>query len=191
MKNSRFQFSYRKSASKLHKKIGEVLRTSTVFKNYEIYQEYPVVRVNPNYEHSRHHFDWVIPKLSIVIEGHGKQHFQPVAFDGDKEKAVELFQELQFRDTIKKEAAYQAGFIYVEVPFSLEKEFSETLLLELIETAKQNVPKTSQSIPVSSEKSQSQNDLLQSERHKQYLAKAKEYRRRQYLKFKERRNVNK
>jgi hypothetical protein len=135
MKISRFRHEYRQSASKLHKAVGDILRADFLGVQ-EIYQEYPVSRVNEKYSDNRHHFDWVIPRLNIVIECHGKQHYTPVAFGGDVEKSITAFQEQKKRDNAKKNAALQAGYIYVEVPYHLEKKLSEDKLLELIELGK-------------------------------------------------------
>src|SRR3990167_6834575 len=120
MKSSRFQFEYRDSASSLHKAIGEILRNSEVFKYHECYQEYPVNRVNNLYPESSHHYDWVIPKLKIVVEGHGKQHYSPVAFDGDAQAAVSRYHEQKRRDKAKKKAALDANYIFIEVPWHTE-----------------------------------------------------------------------
>lgn len=119
MKNSRFKFEYRKSASKLHRKVGDLLRLGNTFiGSHDVYQEYPVNRVNKSYLELSHHFDWVVPNLKVVIECHGEQHYAPVAFDGDHDKAVECYYDQVARDRIKKEAALQAGYIYIEVPYS-------------------------------------------------------------------------
>ena len=61
MKRTRFQHQYRKNASKLHKEVGDILRDSKILGHQEIYQEYPVNRVNKHYRNSSHHFDWVVP----------------------------------------------------------------------------------------------------------------------------------
>lgn len=193
MKSSRFQFKYRKNASKLHKKVGDLLRSSDYFKHYEIYQEYPVVRINPKYKYTRHHFDWVIPKLQLVLECHGRQHFQSVAFDGDQEKAIENFKELQIRDTIKKEAAIAAGYSFLEIPYTLEKDLTEDVLLDLIKNNK-NVGIPNQSVSTETElqkdfkqkQKERRIQQLHSEQHQQSLAKARDFRREQYKKLKQR-----
>lgn len=136
MKSSRFRHSYRANASKLHKKVGDILRKSSSFGVQEIYQEYPVSRINTDYRDNSHHFDWVIPKLGMVIEAHGEGHYNPIAWDGDVEKSIEAFHSLKRRDNAKKEACLQAGYIFVEVPYTLLKTLDETKLLELIEVGK-------------------------------------------------------
>ena len=80
MKTRRFKKEYRKSSSALHREMGECLRNSAIFKNYQIYQEYPVSLINKSFINKRCHFDWVIPDLYLVIELHGKQHEIPTDF---------------------------------------------------------------------------------------------------------------
>jgi len=136
MKTNRFKYGYRQSASKLHKAVGEILRNSTVFGDFEVYQEYPVNRVNENYPDGRHHFDWVIPKLGIVVECHGEQHFRAVAWDGDVEKAELAFREGQARDKAKKEAALEAGYLYVMIPYNKLNSLDIQYIMNQIELAK-------------------------------------------------------
>lgn len=132
MKSSRFQFEYRSNASSLHKAVGELLRNDPTFENQDIYQEYPVDRVNEKYPDSSHHFDWVLPKLRIVIECHGRQHYDATSFTSNVEEAISNFRDLKRRDKAKKEAALSAGFAYVEVPYFEEKKLNATRLFELI-----------------------------------------------------------
>lgn len=202
MKNSRFQFQYRKNASSLHKKVGEILRTSKVFSANDIYQEYPVIRVNPNYDNAAHHFDWVIPKLFIVIECHGKQHYTATSFTSNDDEAVQEFQNLKRRDELKKSAALQANYIYVEVPYNEEKALNVERLLELIEEGKQILINYQEEHPLNEEiypildpklahEKKKQRDrriaYLKSEYHKEELKKAKEYRKQKYKALKEKR----
>lgn len=201
MKNSRFQYEYRASASKLHRAVGDCLRLSSM-KHYEIYQEYPVVRVNKSYDKSSHHFDWVIPRLSIVIECHGKQHYTPVAFDGDYDKAVDGFQALKDRDAAKKEAALAAGFSYVEISYSDIKRIDEQFILDKIKVAQLEL--TQYDIEHESEIEEEQHglaeilaekkkatdkqrrkDFLSSDRHREDLKRARQYQRKRYRQLKE------
>ena len=200
MKNSRFRYSYRSSASKLHKAVGEVLRNSSLFGDFEIYQEYPVNRINTNYPNSRHHFDWVIPKLNIVIEAHGAQHFQVVRFGGTEEDAEKAFLDGQARDLAKKRAALEAGYFYIMIPHYDIKSLDAEYIYKLIELAKNQ---ESEYTEKAYEKNKRQNFLerlkedckqkqkedratyLQSDKHKEQLKKASEYRKANYRKWKE------
>lgn len=116
MKRTRFQHEYRKSASSLHKHVGECLRNSSIFGKYQIYQEYPVCRIAPDYPDTNHHFDWVIPDLFLVIEVHGRQHYVPTDFSGKQEDGGILeFHRLRARDTAKRMACIEAGWTYIEL----------------------------------------------------------------------------
>lgn len=114
MKTSRFQWEYRASASRRHKQVGEILRSSPFFMNYDSYQEWPVQRVNAQYASGREKFDWVVPTLKLVIEVHGEQHERPVTFgDMTPEQAQEAFSLQKIRDRAKENAAVDAGWTYI------------------------------------------------------------------------------
>lgn len=214
MKTSRFQFEYRDSASSLHRAIGEILRNSDLFGVTEIYQEYPVCRVNEDYDDRSHHFDWVLPKLKIVFEGHGKQHYSPVAFDGDNAAAISRYHDQKKRDKAKKQAALNAEFVYVEVPWHAENSLDEAKLMLLYENAKKEFDKYRWEYHREAELSRleqerekarreqkareekleeerkaylrkQRDEYLASERHRQELVKAREFRQLQYQKLKE------
>jgi len=120
MRAKRFRYEYRENASSLHKQVGELLRNSPLFKTQEIYQEYPLDKVNSKYK-TRYHYDWVIPKLKIIVECHGAQHYEPVAFNGDENSSIEQFHALQ------------------RVPYTSEKILSEIYLINLYERAKKEL----------------------------------------------------
>lgn len=208
VKSSRFQYEYRKSASKLHKRVGDLLRESTLFSGYESYQEYPVNKVNTSYPDGSHHFDWVIPMLKIVFECHGKQHYESVAFDGDVEKSIDAFKALKLRDEAKKLAALEAGYSYVEIPYTALKDLDEDWLVNAISNAEtqqtsplkkkeketQKKQKTAKQLEFEHQQSERNKELrrqyLQSEQHKEQLRKARSLQQEQYKKFKERNKHN-
>lgn len=134
MKSARFSKVYRSNSSKLHQKIGNVLKESASFKNFKIYQEYPSNKVNTIKGKANLHYDWVILDLKVIIEGHGKQHYTSDCSFGEKDplKAIENFQSMKERDAFKKEIAIEAGFSYVEIPYSDEKRITERYLLNKI-----------------------------------------------------------
>jgi hypothetical protein len=121
MKHTRFDFKYRSNASKGHKKVGEILRTSPYFQHHQSYQEWPVQKINPDWTSGREHFDWVVPSLKLVIEFHGEQHAAPVQFGGiSVEEAIKKFKIQKIRDEEKKQAALVAGWTYVAIPCHIE-----------------------------------------------------------------------
>lgn len=111
-KSSRFKYEYRKSASKLHKAAGEILRSHPLLKHYRSYQEYPVNRVNPDFKNGMCKYDWVILDLQVVIEMMGEQHAKWIPFFHKTEADFIAQQE---RDEEKKQAALEAGYTYIAV----------------------------------------------------------------------------
>lgn len=137
MKSSRFKHDYRKNASKLHKLVGDLLRDS-LFKDYKIYQEYPVNKINELYPSGREKFDWYVKDLNLVIEVHGEQHYMPVTFGGITEQEAELnFRRQQFRDVTKRNAALDAGATYLIIKY--DEELNEDILARKIIDAKQEL----------------------------------------------------
>lgn len=126
MKSSRFKYEYRKSASKLHRIVGDILRSSKLFQNYQVLQEYPVCKINPNHKSGREHFDWVLLDLKCVIEVMGGQHYK-VAF-GCGQTGLKDIQE---RDERKKQAAIDAGFVYIAIKFDEIKLVTEDYIWKL------------------------------------------------------------
>lgn len=192
MKDSRFKYGYRKNASKLHKTIGEILRTHESFKNYNSFQEYPVNKVNKNYQYSDHHFDWVIPTLKIVIECHGKQHYEAVNFGGmSNEDAVSAHTDTVYRDKLKKTAAQKAGYTYIEIPYTLQNKLTGELLLEFLnkEIKEDNEVDDGNQRQVDNSIQQSKkvflrrqrDTYLESEKHRDNLQKARQRRHENYL----------
>ncbi len=109
MSKKHLRYSYRDSASKPHKAVGEVLRTHPKLKGFKSLQEYPL-------KGTPFHIDWVIPDLKIAIEVHGEQHYGPVCFGGiTKEVALIRFEEQKKRDSKKRELCGKLGWKLVEL----------------------------------------------------------------------------
>jgi very-short-patch-repair endonuclease len=142
MKRSKIPAQLAKNASKLHKRVGELLVSEdSPYKNYEIRQEYRVSDVNPDYASNREKFDWVILNLKVVIEIHGEQHYAPVCFGGmDPEQAAENFRRRKQLDTQKQEAAEKALWAYVIVSYK-EKDIDIEELHNKITEALRDVPR--------------------------------------------------
>lgn len=125
--------------SKLHLLIGKLLKQN-IFSNYRILEEYPVVKVNPLYKNTSHRFDWVILDLKVIIECHGKQHYSPVNFGGiSNELAIERLSSQKVRDQNKAQAAINAGYTYLEIPYFYkdlsEEEICRIILVDLNKTS--------------------------------------------------------
>ena len=78
---------FAKNASKLHIKVYEALTSNGLFKTLNLRQEVPVSELFTNYNNNRDRYDWVIPEYSLIIECHGKQHYELSTFGGDTAKA--------------------------------------------------------------------------------------------------------
>lgn len=186
MKSSRFQFEYRKSSSKRHKLVGEILRNSPYFQTYIHYQEYPVERVSSDWDSGREHFDWVVPTLKLVIEVHGEQHYKPVRFGGiSAEEATEAFKEQRIRDADKRNAALSAGWTYVAI--SPEVNITDEWILEQYrENYNTSKPLSKQKLSSwASNYKEAKAKYQQSDRYEEEKAKAAEYRKQQYRQKKE------
>lgn len=119
MKSHRFHTGYRTNASKLHRIVGDSLRDSTgPFAGHRVYQEYPVNKVNSSFFSGAYKFDWVDLDLRLVIECHGKQHYEATNFGGGNfKKAEENFAFIRASDASKRDAAINAGWTYIIVPY--------------------------------------------------------------------------
>jgi len=135
MKTSKSPQQLAKNASKLHKRIGELLTCEdSPYKNYEIRQEYHVSKVNPDYKSNREKFDWVILGLNVVIEIMGEQHFSYVCFGGvDIEEAKRNFLQRLRLDERKQTAAETALWAYVVVKYTEKKITLEELVVKISE----------------------------------------------------------
>ena len=148
MKRSKIPAQLAKNASKLHKRVGELLTSEdSPYRFYEIRQEYRVSDVNPTYKSNREKFDWVILNLKVVIEIHGEQHHKAVTFGGiSPEEAPDNFKRRIELDQQKQEAAQKAGWGYVVVSYK-EKNISIDELIDKIieaaESASEDIPKLS------------------------------------------------
>lgn len=188
-KSSRLNQEYRKNASKLHKRVGNMLRESPIFSNYRIYQEYPVNRISPYFDSGREKFDWIIMDLMVVIECHGQQHYYPVRFGGISPAEAEVkFQQQIRRDTAKEEAACKAGWTYVVFKYD-EKDISVGSLMAKIATqgdlAKdRNISGQDRNV-VSQQVKQKRKPNRNEAHHQEQLKRAREYRKQQYRKQKE------
>ena len=75
------------SSSKRHKLVGELLQASKHFSHMRIAEEVSVSELVPDFPDNRKKVDWFIKDLRLVIEVHGEQHYQPVAFGGRNAKS--------------------------------------------------------------------------------------------------------
>lgn len=187
MKTSRFQKEYRKSASKLHKKIGDLLKGSELG-SYKIYQEYPVQMVNDSYHSGREHFDWVIVDLKVVIECHGEQHYKPIAFGKeDLSVTLERFNNQKIRDQAKEAAARDIGWGFICLSYQEIESITQEQLVKLVKDSigstikKESAPSTDWKDSYQKSKEWREKSGIAEEQRK----KASEYRKKKYRLFKD------
>jgi len=168
-------FTYAKNASKLHRKIGDILSSSSPWKGFKVSQEVLVRDLFPSWGSGTERYDWVIRDLFTVIEAHGVQHFRVSTFGQEAGEAIMNFQAQQSRDDRKQEVADQHNWTYIMIPYSDERKLDANYLKDVYEKANCNAA------PVIPEKSEDKFE----EARKQRLALAKQYRREQYARQKE------
>jgi len=114
----------RKDRSALHTKVRELLRK--LFPGFGVGEEVPI-RVNG----SVLYVDLMVKELQVVVECHGKQHFEYIEhFHGNHEGFVSS----QQRDADKARAVRESGYAYVVVRYD-ESNLTAKRLLAKIKTA--------------------------------------------------------
>jgi hypothetical protein len=119
--------------SLFHEKVREVLLASPIA-SLGIYQEVDVRYVDPEYPYHNHRYDFIIEGLGVIIECHGDQHYKftnrgNVQYD-EAERQYLLGQK---RDALKKRAALDKGFCFLEIPYSERNSITYARILELME----------------------------------------------------------
>jgi hypothetical protein len=61
-------------------------------------------------------FDFFVPAKNLLIEYNGRQHYEPVAFGGDQEKAERDFEKRRKADYMKKRYARTKGLKLLVIP---------------------------------------------------------------------------
>ena len=163
MKQRRFRRSYRQTASALHRVVGRALRfEGGPFESHKCYQEYPCNKVDVTFNNSRRKFDWVVLDLKLVIECHGRQHYEDVSHFGVSYKDQAII------DCRKQYAAITAGFTYIVVPYYEQGFVTPEYLWDKYQESYNDTPP-----PVAVKK-------IESEYDRQRKEKAREYRRARY-----------
>ena len=97
------------------------------------FQEVPVAALVPGYRHNSHKVDWFIDELGIVIEVHGKQHYELQNFGNSPYMdALKNFNNIKYRDNLKKTALIDAGYEYKEIHYKIAKKINAQTLKEII-----------------------------------------------------------
>ena len=84
-----WKMEYAQNASKLHRKVGEILQLTSPFSGSELRQEAIVSDIFPEYTNNRDKYDWTLPSLFVITECHGIQHYQVQTFGKEASEANE------------------------------------------------------------------------------------------------------
>ena len=78
-------------------------------------------------------FDFFLKDYRLILEHHGRQHYEPVNFGSDKsiEKAKENLLDIQKRDAIKKQWAIDNGYRFLEISYKEINQIEDILSKEL------------------------------------------------------------
>ena len=130
------QFFLYENASSFHNKVREIFITDSFFKQLNCFQEVLVKSLVPTYPNNFDAVDWYVDQLNVVIELHGVQHYKMQSF-GSKDSyinQVKAFNNIKYRDNRKKTYLKDAGYTYIEIPYThknkLSSDFLKTLLYE-------------------------------------------------------------
>jgi len=121
------------SSSKFHEKIRSIFIEDAFFKNLNCYQEVPVSYLVQGYPFNSHHFDWYIEELRTVVELHGRQHYVRTNF-GNKPylESVKDFNNIKYRDNLKKTYAIDADYEYIEISYKMENKLTPKKLKQIV-----------------------------------------------------------
>ena len=98
--------------SKGEKLITKILKNNKI----EFISQYTI----PN-NNCRFRYDFYLPDYKLLIEFHGRQHYEPVkAFGGEKE-----FKNILFRDACKRSLAWDYGIPLIEINYKYLKQLNE------------------------------------------------------------------
>ena len=87
----------------------------------------------PGFSNNHYCVDWYIEELRLVIELHGQQHYNRVSFGNTSyEQSVKDFNNIKYRDNVKKTALLEAGYEYLEIPYKDKDKVNAKYLLEKI-----------------------------------------------------------
>ena len=122
------------SASAFHNSLREIFINDQFFKQLNCFQEVPVKSLVASYPNNYDAVDWYIDELNLVIEAHGKQHYQMQSF-GSKDSVFnqkKAFYNIRFRDNRKKTFLLSAGYDFIEISYKDKGKLNSDFLKQLI-----------------------------------------------------------
>lgn len=128
------QYFHYENASNFHNKVREIFITDKFFKQLNCFQEVPVKDLAPSYPNRYDAVDWYIDELSVILELHGKQHYQMQSFGSKDSYAnqVKAFNNIKFRDNRKKTFLLNANYTYIEISYKDKNKLTAEYLKNLI-----------------------------------------------------------
>lgn len=82
----------------------------------------------PN-SHARRTVDFWFPRIKLIVELDGAQHFKPVAFDGNIENSLSKFHSQKNRDQALVDLAAEHSITLITIPFYLKTEINKIAFL--------------------------------------------------------------
>lgn len=108
---------------------GEILIDNILKSNDIIFKrEYKIPGIKEKYN-KEYEYDFYLIKYNLLIEFHGKQHYERIAYFHKTQKD---FDRQIFRDENKREHAYAWGYKYLEIKYDLYENLSEEEFTDLL-----------------------------------------------------------
>ena len=91
----------------------EIIRNYLIFIKEKFIEQYPI-----KYKNKIYFYDFYLPRLNLLIEVDGQQHFHPVDFGGKGEEwARKRFRETKKSDFIKNKIAFIENYKLIRIPY--------------------------------------------------------------------------
>lgn len=120
-------------SSLFHEHLRQIFIKDNFFKNLSCYQEIKVLDLVPEYTSSSHAVDWYIEEFRLVIELHGEQHYKRTNFGNTSyEESIKNFNNIKYRDNLKKTALINSGYEYIEIPYKDKDKVNADYLIRKI-----------------------------------------------------------
>jgi hypothetical protein len=119
------------NSSKFHEKLRQIFINDSFFNKLSCYQEVQLSSLVPGYASNQHCVDWYIEEFRLIIELHGNQHYKRTSFGNTPyEESVKNFNNIKYRDNLKKTALIDAGYEYIEIPYKDREKVNAKYLME-------------------------------------------------------------
>lgn len=126
------QYQLIEGNSNFHEKVRQIFVDDPFFSSLKCFQEVPVRALIESYSKD-HYVDWYIDELGTILELHGAHHYRIVNFGNVAYgEARKNFNEIRYRDNLKRTALVDAGYEYREISYKDIKKLDANYLKELI-----------------------------------------------------------